>query len=76
MRDITLRSGNTTEINIRIDERQSIRDTLMVLVENGKIYPINDLQKVYSMRKKQYVNIGLTYEQAGIYNGDRLVIKK
>lgn len=76
MRDITLRSGNTTEINIRIDERQSIRDTLMVLVENGKIYPINDLQKVYSMRKKQYVNIGLTYEQAEIYNGDRLIIRK
>lgn len=74
MRDITLRSGNTTEINIRIDERQSIRDTLIVLVENGKIYPINDLQKVYSMRKKQYVNIGLTYEQAEIYNGDRLII--
>ena len=64
------------EINIRIDERQSIRDTLMVLVENGKIYPINDLQKVYSMRKKQYVNIGLTYEQAEIYNGDRLIIGK
>lgn len=76
MRDITLRSGNTTEINIRIDERQSIRDTLIVLVENGKIYPINDLQKVYSMRKKQYVNIGLTYEQAEIYNGDQLVIGK
>lgn len=76
MRDITLRSGNTMEINIRIDERQSIRDTLMVLVENGKIYPINDLQKVYSMRKKQYVNIGLTYEQAEIYNGDRLIIGK
>lgn len=76
MRDITLRSGNTMEINIRIDERQNIRDTLMVLVENGKIYPINDLQKVYSMRKKQYVNIGLTYEQAEIYNGDRLIIGK
>lgn len=74
MRDITLRSKTGIAMNIRIDERQSIRDTLYVLVENGKLSPVDHIQKVYSVRKKQYINVLLTYEQAGVYNGDQLIM--
>lgn len=76
MRDITLETEIGMEMNIRIDERQKMIETLQVLIENGKIAPIGSIQKVYSQRKQRYVNVRLTYEQAQIYNGDRLIIKK
>lgn len=76
MRDITLETEIGMEMNIRIDERQKMIETLQVLIENGKIAPVGSIQKVYSQRKQRYVNVLLTYEQAQIYNGDRLSIKK
>lgn len=76
MRDITLETEIGMEMNIRIDERQKIIETLQVLTENGKIAPAGSIQKVYSQRKQRYVNVLLTYEQAKIYNGDRLIMKK
>lgn len=74
MQNITLKTNTGIELNIRIDERQSIRDTLTVLKENGKLYPIDGVEKIYSMRQKKYVNVLLTYEQAEIYNGDCFIL--
>ncbi len=76
MRDITLENETGMRVNIRIDERQKMIETLQVLIENGKIAPVGSIPKVYSQRKQRYVNALLTYEQAQIYNGDRLIIKK
>lgn len=75
MRDITLAVEMGMQMNIRIDERQKIIETLHVLEENGKIVPSPGLQKIYSQRRGRYVNVLLTYEQAEIYSGDRLIIK-
>ena len=56
MRDITLENETGMRVNIRIDERQKMIETLQVLIENGKIAPVGSIPKVYSQRKQRYVN--------------------
>lgn len=65
------------EIDIQVNPQQKIIDTLKIVKEN-QILPMPDLEeeiKVRSDRRRTYINPELTYEQASIYTGDRMMIE-
>lgn len=70
-------TSENKEIDLKVNGRQAIRDTLMIMQENGLISnTINvDELKVASARHKEAVVCGQSYEEAEIYNGDILYIK-
>lgn len=71
MLTITIQSSDRS-FDIRVLENQRIADVFRALGENGLIRDIFENITVYSERKKEYVDSGLTFAQAGIYAGDRL----
>ena len=65
------------ETDIKVFEHQKIKDTLSILY-NEKIIAINPDNPIAirSERKAEMINKEMTYEQAGIYNGDILCIEQ
>lgn len=65
------------ETDIKVFERQKIKDTLSILY-NEKIIAINPDNPIAirSERKAEMISKEMTYEQAGIYNGDILYIEQ
>ncbi len=61
------------DIMVRPDQR--IGDVLQILKENGKICFVNESMTIYSIRKKEYINSKMTFQQSLIYSGDILVLK-
>jgi hypothetical protein len=79
MFDITIKMPKNKEsINIRINREQRIKDTMLILAEVGmvSIQEVQNSTHLYSERNKHFVNMFLTYEQGGIYNGDVLSFGK
>jgi len=71
---LTLKINHQTmDLMVRPDQRMS--DVLQVLKETGKLFFQIDQIIVYSLRKKEYINQLLTFEQAEIYTGDILILK-
>ncbi len=64
---------NDMDIMVRPDQR--IGDVLQILKENGKICFVNESMAIYSIRKKEYINSKMTFQQSLIYSGDILVLK-
>lgn len=64
---------NDMDIMVRPDQR--IGDVLQILKENGKICFVNESMTIYSIRKKEYINSKMTFQQSLIYSGDILVLK-
>lgn len=68
-------TGNS--LDIQVDNRQRIKTTLRVLSENIKecssFQTIDEIRVRHSGRR---VSAGLTYEQAEIYTGAEIMIKK
>lgn len=65
------------ETDIKVFEHQKIKDTLSILY-NEKIITINPDNPIAirSERKAEMISKEMTYEQAGIYNGDILYIEQ
>jgi uncharacterized ubiquitin-like protein YukD len=65
------------ETDIKVFEHQKIKDTLSILY-NEKIIAINPDNPIAirSERKAEMISKEMTYEQAGIYNGDILYIEQ
>ena len=65
------------ETDIKVFEHQKIIDTLSILY-NEKIIAINPDNPIAirSERKAEMISKEMTYEQAGIYNGDILYIEQ
>ena len=65
------------ETDIKVFEHQKIKDTLSILY-NEKIIAINPDNPIVirSERKAEMISKEMTYEQAGIYNGDILYIEQ
>lgn len=62
--------------DIQVNHEQKIRDTLEILKEN-LIPGLKDTEKIIyvrSMRTKRRINTELSYRQAGIYEGENLII--
>ena len=65
------------ETDVEVFEHQKIKDTLSILY-NEKIIAINPDNPIAirSERKAEMISKEMTYEQAGIYNGDILYIEQ
>ncbi len=61
-------------IDIMVDNEQKISSTLKVLQESG-LFQARDCQAVRSQRTRERVQIGSSYQEGNIYNGDTLVIE-
>lgn len=64
------------QLDIQVNPCQKILDTLQILKENNRLPNEYDLDSVLikSKRRKEYINIRLTYEQADLYSGDCLIL--
>ena len=62
------------KLDVMVKPEQRTMDVYQRLLEAGFFSPLRDDRqvKVYSMRKKAYVNPMLTFWQGGIYAGDIL----
>ncbi|MFT3984217.1 MAG: hypothetical protein QM697_09920 [Lachnospiraceae bacterium] len=70
-------ASENKELDLKINEKQIIRDTLSILQKTGympETLDINEL-KVGSARQKKPILCKKSYEEAEIYNGDILYIK-
>lgn len=59
------------DITISLDQELIISRAFEILVENGII--VNNVTRIYSSRLEQNVNPSLTFKQARIQTGDRLI---
>lgn len=62
------------KIDIQMDSRQRIADTLSILQDSNRLSIEESNYSVFSQRSKTYINPLLTFEQANIFNGDVLYI--
>lgn len=74
---ITLSQENKQfKADIKVNREQKISDTLLIL-EDGGVLPGHRTREccIFSERLEEYIDIQLTYQQAGVYNGDILYIR-
>ncbi len=75
MLSITLQKDNK-QLDIMVLPQQRISEVLKVLEENGLASLEIDNIQLYSRRKRQYVNKRLTFQQAELYSGDIIEVRK
>lgn len=69
-------TGNNKTMDLLVDNRQQIADTLNILEETENFFP-DDMQKIHyvkSIRKNRLISVFCNYEEAEIYSGDALEI--
>lgn len=70
-------ASESRKIDLKVNEKQVIKDTLIIMQENKYMPETTDIDglKVMSARQGKPVICGQSYEEAEIYNGDILYIK-
>ena len=65
-----------TQIDIQVNPKQKIIDTLIILENNHKLSIEMGIEciRIKSKRRKEYINAKLTFEQAELYTGDCLLL--
>lgn len=75
MIEITLKCGPDMETDLAVNEWQPMKETLRILAENRLIFfHSTDITRLYSARRNEFIDSELSYQEAGIYNGDILSI--
>lgn len=71
-------TADMQSIDIKLDEKQIIEDTLKILEETGSFQrKINfSLLEIVSARTRKIVDIAKSFEDETIYNGDILYIRQ
>lgn len=61
-------------VDIRVNSENYLKDTLELLSRRGILYAGNleERSEIYSVRNKEFIRIGKTYEQGNIHSGDIL----
>lgn len=69
-------SQQGVRVDIQVNPEQKMIETLKILQENGVLREecVYEGMKVKSIRKKEYLHTGLTFEQNGIQESDILVL--
>lgn len=73
---ITITDMQNNSYDIQVDQRQRIGTTLRVMAENLSGFTYEDGTYIQSGRTKRRLNAKQTYEEANIYTGDRLWIRR
>lgn len=69
--------GTQNRIDLLVDKRQKVMNTIDILDESGEIITDGDICRiryVKSIRLNQQIPVYCSYEEAGIYSGDILKI--
>lgn len=69
--NITICNGKE-QYDIQTNSDNQVQEVLRILEERGMLSLAEVPQKVYSERKKRYIETERTFRQAGIYQGDKL----
>lgn len=70
-------TGNQGRIDLLVDNRQRIANTMNILEESGtgiSNVDIKQIQYVKSARKNRKIPVSLSYKEAEIYSGDVLIV--
>lgn len=73
---ITITDMQNNSYDIQVDQRQRIGTTLRVMAENLSGFTYEDGTYIQSGRTKRRLKAKQTYEEANIYTGDRLWIRR
>lgn len=73
---ITITDMQNKSYDIQVDQRQRIGTTLRVMAENLPDFTYGNDAYIQSGRTKRRLTAKQTYEEANIYTGDRLWIRK
>lgn len=65
---------NSGQADFKVDKNYRIKDVLKILSENTVLKCDFDLQYVTSVRKNQKINVLYTFNEAGLFNGDTLIV--
>ena len=66
--------NNNNEIDIRVDERQKVRNVLLEICKNGFVN-WNEKNVLSSVRNQRVVCLDKSFCENEIYNGDKLEIE-
>lgn len=68
--------GKESKIDLLIDNRQKIIDTMKTVEEAGWLFTDGEDENYYvkSLRKSRRISAFCSYEEAGIYSGDILKV--
>lgn len=73
---LTWRMAEGKDIDLLVSGEQKIAETMEILLEKGLLCETaEDMDYIRSLRTKRQINTGMTYEEAGIYSGDILVLE-
>lgn len=64
-------------LDIKVNRDQKILETMLILYDGG-VLPVNvenEKLRIFSDRNEEWVDFGLSYRQAEIFNGDILYIR-
>ena len=63
-------------VDLKVNREQKISDTLLILKDGGILPEQIEVSenRICSERLDEYIDVQMTYQQAGIYNGDILYI--
>lgn len=75
---VTMEIPSTNQmIDIQMDQKQRIKTTLRVLAENRmEFMPFQNNQIVRIKKSGRRISTEQTYEEAGIYNGEVILLEK
>ena len=69
---ITIRE-NGIDIDIKVNEKQQIKDAVFIIQENGIIK--SKVKQIRSLRKKKILETDKSFMDNEIYNGDILILE-
>ncbi len=76
MLTITIRSlSENKSIDIKINEKQKISNTIAVLEDAGLLKCNGRIPKVRSKRNRKRIDMNSTYQESNVFNGDILVLE-
>ncbi len=72
MIEITIKE-KVKEMNIAVNDKQTVRDCMRILAENHAVtFTDPNEVRIHSVRKQEYIDPESDFRGAGIYNGDVL----
>ena len=70
-----LQGEREREIDIQAEDTQQIRRTLEVVSEAEGLCRSFERRPVFSLRRRRFINPFLSWREAGIYNGDIILLR-
>lgn len=68
-------TNKSMSLDFQMNSEMEIKEALKIISKNS-IFKINDdVVYIFSKRKNQKINVHYSFQQAGIYSGDELIVE-